>query len=221
MTSSKNKIKKEKGMRKILKTSIASLSVLLLSGCTLLIKGPKDWTTNSKYADLEIGLTVRLEEQMPSLSFENDGWAQSSFAKVDFSGSVVLYSTAGNGPMTKMKELWNTEGKAAVHDVLINRWDESLFNNGTGMGDEGDVYDYLNALWFPVLTNNTNGDAQFFKKVTMQTTYEGETWYACYLSNLLVTYYAQDGSEIFKYSQKFPRGTRDSISSKQLNNQEN
>lgn len=207
-------------MKKILKTLIASLSVLLLSSCTFL--SPKDWTTNRKYADLEIGLTTRLEEQMPSLRFENDGWAQSSFARVYFSGSVVLYSTAGIGPMTKMKELWNTEGKNAVHDVLVNRWDKSLFENGTGSGNNvGDVYDFLNVLWFPVLINNTNGSAQFFKKVTMQTTYEGETWYACYLSKLLVTYYAQDGSVIFKYLQEFPRGTRDSISGKQLNNQGN
>ena len=209
-------------MRKILKTLIASLSVLLLSGCTFLNKGPKDWTKDSRYVNSEITVTMRFEEEMPSLSFENDGWAQSSFARVDFSGNVVIYSTVGDGPMAKMKEIWNTEGKDAVHDVLINRWNKSLFENGNGeKRNTDDISDFLNSLWFPVLTNNTNGEAQFFKKVIAQTTYENETWYACYLDNLLVTFYAQDGSEIFKYEQDFTRGIRDSISFEQLNNQEN
>ena len=209
-------------MRKILKTLIASLSVLLLSSCTFLIKGPKDWTNDEKYVIPGFATTMRFKKDMPSLSFENDGWAKKSFAKVDFSGNVVIYSTVGYGLTTKMEELWNTEGKNALHDVLVNRWNESLFENGDGRKrNEGDISDFLNTLWFPVLTNNTNGEAQFFKKVVAQTTYENETWYACYLSNLSVTYYAQDGSEIFKYEQGFVFGTRDAISIEQLNNQEN
>lgn len=216
----KVKVREEKNMKKILKTLIASLSVLLLSSCTFL--SPKDWTNDEKYVIPGFATTMRFEKEMSSLSFENDGWAKNSFAKVDFSGNVIIYSTVGPGLTTKMEELWNTEGKAAVHDVLVNRWNESLFENGNGnKRNKGDISDFLNTLWFPVLINNTNREAQFFKKVVAQTTYENETWYACYLNNLSVTYYAQDGSEIFKYEQGFALGIRDAISFEQLYNQGN
>ena len=162
----KMKVKeKEKNMKKILKTVIASLSVLLLSACSFFDKTPKDWTKG--YLDENAGREIYVSEVSPLLKMEDTNKLhEDKFSYVTFQGKATMLAAGGPNIMVKFESLWQTEVKDVISEILINRWYEDFFSleENYYIPNEYALDLRLNGLFFSIFLYNTQGEGQYFNR---------------------------------------------------------
>ena len=182
-------------MRKLLKTLIASLSVLLLSACSLFDNAPKDWTKG--YLDESTAPQVYTSEVSPLLKMENNS-SNPNFAYVTFQGKCEMLAGGGPNIMKKFETMWQTEVKDAISDILVNRWKEEMFSMEENHYIRGE-YELdlrLNGLFYSIFLYNEKGEAQYFTKFIATRNNKSKCLNLC---EYTVEYYNKNDESIFHF----------------------
>ena len=197
-------------MKKVLKLAFVALSSLLLSACSLFqIKGnvftnsdeqktDLDWTKNGEYFDNNSSAKYRITEKSPLLTMENNNKNSSAvFYRVEFQGycEMVTYS----GVTKKFEELWDTEVKEAIKEILVNNWNERYFSKSSNpdiiIQDEYEIDLVLNGTFYDVLTSN-GGEGQYFDKVILKREDGSRRMNLC---NYTINYFDEKNNNIFHF----------------------
>ncbi len=182
-------------MNKVFKTSVISLSVLLLSACSLFNNAPRDWTKG--YLDENAASQVYTSEVSPLLKMENNSF-HPNFAYVTFQGKCEMLAGGGPNIMKKFETMWQTEVKDAISDVLVNRWKEEMFSMEESRYFPGE-YELdlrLNGLFYSIFLYNEHGEAQYFARFIETRNNKSKCLNLC---EYTVEYYNENDQNVFHF----------------------
>lgn len=192
-------------MRKFLKIIIAALSIVLLASCSS-SKTELDWTKDAKYFTQTAGQVQKYTtNESPLLECENkNAVSKKTFASFDFKGKCRLATAHGFGVSNKFSELWKTEVKDAIYDVLCNRFKEDLFEKANDNPEEISNYEYfdnfLNGFFPNVLMADTSKQGYFFSKA-IDMREDGS--YKMDLCKYTINFYDSEKNLVFHYEHEY------------------